>query len=58
MEIRDGLLHSGFHRLVEHGQVLDIQELSERPVEGQEYFTVLVDRLVLICAVKSVFTTL
>jgi len=46
-EIRDGLLHSGFHRLVEQGDVLDIQDLNERPVEGQEYFTVLVDRLVL-----------
>ena len=47
IEIRDGLLHSGFHRLVENGEVLDIEALSERPVEGQEYFTVLVDRLVL-----------
>ncbi len=46
-EIRDGLLHSGFHRLVENGQVLDIQELSDRPVPNQDLFTVLVDRLVL-----------
>ncbi|MGE0827097.1 MAG: excinuclease ABC subunit UvrA [Candidatus Binatia bacterium] len=46
-EIRDGLLHSGFHRLVDNGQVFDIQELTDRPTEGQEYFTVLVDRLVL-----------
>jgi excinuclease ABC subunit A len=47
IEIRDGLLHSGFHRLVENGEVLDIQDLSERPIAEQEYFTVLVDRLVL-----------
>ena len=46
-EIRDGLLHSGFHRLVENGEVFYIQELGERPIEGQEYFTVLVDRLIL-----------
>jgi excinuclease ABC subunit A len=46
-EIRDGLLHSGFHRLVENGEVRDIQDLGERPVAEQEYFTVLVDRLVL-----------
>jgi len=30
-EIREGLLHSGFHRLVENGEVLDVQELSDRP---------------------------
>jgi excinuclease ABC subunit A len=47
VEVRDGLLHSGFHRLVHNGAVLDIQELSERPTEGQDHFTVLVDRLVL-----------
>ena len=46
-EIRDGLLHSGFHRLVENGQILDIQELSDRPTPEQDLFTVLVDRLVL-----------
>jgi len=46
-EIRDGLLHSGFHRLVENGQVLDVQELADRPATDQEHFTILVDRLVL-----------
>lgn len=48
VEIRDGLLRSGFHRLVENGEVLNIQELSDRPAARQEgHFTVLVDRLVL-----------
>ena len=28
-------------------QVLDIQDLNERPIGGQDYFTVLVDRFVL-----------
>jgi len=46
-EVRDGLMHSGFHRLVQDNSVLDIQELEERPVPGQDHFTVLVDRLVL-----------
>jgi excinuclease ABC subunit A len=47
VEIRDGLLQSGFHRLVENGQILDIQDLQERPTPEQDLFTVLVDRLVL-----------
>jgi excinuclease ABC subunit A len=47
VEVRDGLLHSGFHRLVQDGAVLDIQELNERPMAGQDHFTVLVDRLAL-----------
>ncbi len=47
VEMRDGLLHSGFHRLVENGKVLDIQELNERPADRDGHFTVLVDRLVL-----------
>jgi excinuclease ABC subunit A len=46
-EIRNGLLQSGFHRLVENGQVIDIQERSERPADQDGHFTVLVDRLVL-----------
>lgn len=47
VEVRDGLMHSGFHRLVHDNAVLDIQELTERPTEGQDHFTVLVDRLAL-----------
>jgi len=46
-EVRDGLMHSGFHRLVHDGALLDIQELEDRPVAGQDHFTVLVDRLAL-----------
>ncbi|MBI3796387.1 MAG: excinuclease ABC subunit UvrA [Deltaproteobacteria bacterium] len=46
-EIRAGLLHSGFYRLVENGKVLDIQELQERPSDREGHFMVLVDRLVL-----------
>ncbi|MGE0680594.1 MAG: excinuclease ABC subunit A, partial [Candidatus Binatia bacterium] len=46
-EVRDGLMHSGFHRLVHNGTPLDIQELQNRPSEGQNHFTVLVDRLTL-----------
>ena len=45
-EIRDGLLRSGFFRLVENGQILDVQELAQRP-SGNGHFTVLIDRLVL-----------
>ncbi len=47
-EVREGLLHSGFYRLVENGTVIDIQELHERPPAQQDHnhFTVLVDRLV------------
>src|SRR6266545_2116832 len=47
VEMRDGLLHSGFHRLIENGKALDIQELNERPADRDGHFTVLVDRLVL-----------
>ncbi len=47
VEVSYGLLHSGFHRLVENGKVLDIQELHERPSDREGHFTVLVDRLVL-----------
>lgn len=48
-EVREGLLHSGFYRLVENGTIIDIQEESERPpaLRDQAHFTVLVDRLVL-----------
>ncbi|MGH7962077.1 MAG: AAA family ATPase, partial [Candidatus Binatia bacterium] len=46
-EIRDGLLRSGFYRLVDNGVILDVQELSERPSAPQGHFTVLVDRITL-----------
>ncbi|MGH7964696.1 MAG: excinuclease ABC subunit UvrA, partial [Candidatus Binatia bacterium] len=46
-EIRDGLLRSGFYRLVDNGVMLDVQELSERPAAPQGHFTVLVDRVTL-----------
>jgi len=51
-EIRDGLLRSGFYRLVENGQILDVQELAQQP-SGNGHFTVLVDRLVLRQAQKK-----
>ena len=53
VEVRDGLLRSGFHRLVHNHTILDIQELSERPSAGQDQFTVLVDRLVLSSRAKK-----
>ena len=46
-EVRNGLLRSGFHRIVVAGKPVDIQELEERPEAGQETCTVLVDRLAL-----------
>ena len=46
-EVRNGLLRSGFHRIVVAGKPVDIQELEERPDAGQETCTVLVDRLAL-----------
>ena len=46
-EVRNGLLQSGFHRLVVGGKPVDIQELADRPEAAQETCTVLVDRLTL-----------
>ena len=46
-EVRNGLLQSGFHRLVVAGKPVDIQELADRPEAAQETCTVLVDRLTL-----------
>ncbi len=46
-EIRDGFVRAGFHRLVTDGEIIDIQELEERPdsLTAQEQCSVLVDRL-------------
>ncbi len=46
-EVRNGLLQSGFHRIVVAGKPVDIQELADRPETEPETCTVLVDRLTL-----------
>ncbi len=46
-EVRNGLLRSGFHRIVVAGKPVDIQELADRPEAASEICTVLVDRLTL-----------
>ena len=46
-EVRNGLLQSGFHRIVVAGKPIDIQELADRPEAEPETCTVLVDRLTL-----------
>ncbi len=52
-EVRNGLLQSGFYRLVVAGKPVDIQELPDRPEAEQETCTVLVDRLTLTTRAKK-----